>query len=431
MLTFFYELLEYCKGNFLKLHDSTKLASTSHKITGKNIVVVGLQALDNDIGSNCINIAHEFAKDNRVLYVNFPLDRITVAREKNKASIAKRLEMMETGANNIVEAGPNLWNLFPNIIIESANWLPFTWMFRIVNWYNNYRIAKEIKSALKRLHFDSFILFNDSDMFRSYHLPEMLKPEMSVYYTRDNMMSVPYWNKHGKYLEAELTEKCDVVTANSTYLADLSKQHNPNTFYVGQGCDVSAFDMERVKEIPNDIASIQGPIIGYIGALFSLRLDISLIEHISRNHPEWSIVLIGPEDENFRKSALHTMKNVHFLGLKDANELPAYLARFDVAINPQILNEVTIGNYPRKIDEYLAMGKAVVATKTRAMSIFEEYTYLAQNASEYEKYITKALAEDHPDLRSKRIAFARSHTWENSVAEIYQAMRKVKPHLFA
>lgn len=399
-------------------------------IRNRDIIVVGLQALDNDIGSNCINIAQEFSKNNRVLYVNFPLDRITVKREKHKPSIAKRLDLIKQKSNSLFEIHNNLWNLYPPIIIESANWLPFTWLFRIINWWNNYRMAKHIKRAIKDLGFKNYILFNDSDMFRSYHLKEMLKPDLSVYYTRDNMMSVPYWYKHGKFLEAELMKKSDLVCANSTYLADLSSTYNKHTFYVGQGCDIGAFDLSKVDEIPADIATIPSPIIGYIGALFSLRLDIELLETIGKEKPEWSIVLIGPEDENFRNSKLHSMSNVYFLGLKDAKVLPNYLSRFDVAINPQILNEVTIGNYPRKIDEYLAMGKAVVATRTRAMSIFEEHTYLAQNASEYEEKITLALAENSLEKQQNRMAFAHTHTWENSVAAIYDAMKKVKSELF-
>jgi glycosyltransferase involved in cell wall biosynthesis len=59
-----------------------------------------------------------------------------------------------------------------------------------------------------------------------------------------------------------------------------------------------------------------------------------------------------------------------FLGAQDVNRLPEYI-KADVCINPQLLNETTKGNYPRKIDEYLAMGKPVVATKTIAMDILK------------------------------------------------------------
>ncbi len=394
-------------------------------VKGRDIIVVGLQAWDNDYGSNCKNIAAEFAKDNRVLYVNYPLDRITIKRNRHKEPVVKRLDIIHKKTNNLVQINDNMWNLFPNCILESVNWLPFTFLFRFINKRNNKIFASEIQTAIEKLHFKDIIVFNDSDMFRSYHLKEFLKPVVSVYYTRDNMMSVGYWYKHGHKLEPELMAKSDVVCANSTYLTAIAKEHNPNSFYVGQGCDVSAFDMSKITYVPDDISKISSPIIGYIGALFSLRLDIELLEMLATKRRDWSIVLVGPEDDAFKNSKLHEMPNVHFLGQKKGDELPTYLAKFDIAINPQILNETTIGNYPRKIDEYLAMGKATVATETKAMSIFADYTYLAKTKEDYLTLIQRALDEDNEEKRNLRIEFARSHTWENSVAEIYKAINFV------
>ncbi|MFA9214499.1 MAG: glycosyltransferase [Candidatus Methylacidiphilales bacterium] len=395
-------------------------------VKDRDIIVVGLQPWDGEIGSNCKNIAIEFAKHNRVLYVNYPLDRISIKREANNPLIAKRIDILKNKKNNLLQINQSTWQLYPSCILESINWIPSTFLFKIINKINNWRFASEIKKAAQALNFKNYILFNDSDMFRSYHLPEMLKPVLSMYYTRDNMMSVPYWYKHGHILEPELIAKSDVITANSTYLADIAKQHNSNSYYVGQGCETEAFDLEKITYVPKDIENIKGPIIGYIGALYKLRLDLDLIEHIANSKPEWSVVLIGPEDEAFKKSNLHHLSNVHFLGLKDTSELPAYLAKFDIAINPQILNEVTIGNYPRKIDEYLAMGKPTVATETKAMSIFKDYTYLGKTKEDYITLIEKALAENSAEKQQERISYARSHIWENSVAEIYKAMLSTK-----
>ena len=39
-----------------------------------------------------------------------------------------------------------------------------------------------------------------------------------------------------------------------------------------------------------------------------------------------------------------------------------------------MVNAVTQGDYPLKIDEYLAMGKPVVATRT-PMALFADYAY--------------------------------------------------------
>ena len=81
-----------------------------------------------------------------------------------------------------------------------------------------------------------------------------------------------------------------------------------------------------------------------------------------------------------------------------------------------------MGNYPLKIDEYLAMGKPVVATRTKAMKLFEEYTYLADKPEEYPDLIKKALAGDSKEKHRQRIAFAQTHTWENSMSELYKVI---------
>lgn len=395
-------------------------------LKNRDIVVIGIQAWDIEIGSNCKNIAEEFAKNNRVLYVNSPLDRISMYRHRKMEKIRKRMNIVKSGTPEIIQILPGLWNLYPATLIESINWISSPTLFDWMNKINNRRFAKQINRAIEQLGFKNYIIFNDSDMFRSFYLKEMLKPETYIYYTRDNLIAVDYWKKQGVRLEAQHMKKADLVVANSTYLAALARAFNPNSFYVGQGCDVSLFDARLTSTLPADIQAIPRPVVGYIGALLSLRLDIGVLEHIAEVRPDWSIVLVGPEDEKFKSSKLHQLKNVYFLGNKNGNELPAYLNQFDVAINPQVLSPVTIGNYPRKIDEYLAMGKPTVATKTEAMSVFAGYTYLAESKEEYVELIDKAIREDSEQLHREREEFARKHTWTNNVAEISGAIETVK-----
>ena len=134
--------------------------------------------------------------------------------------------------------------------------------------------------------------------------------------------------------------------------------------------------------------------------------------------------MVGPEDETFRKSDLHKIPNVHFLGLKDPDLIPAYIRQFDVAINPQKLNDVTWGNYPRKIDEYLGMGKPVVASKTEFMSLFTDITSLATSYEEYVTLIERALRENTPEEEVRREAFAMTHTWEHNLSGISEIFEK-------
>ncbi|MGY2134568.1 glycosyltransferase [Hymenobacter sp. HD11105] len=391
-------------------------------IHGRDIVIVGQQPWDTPIGSNCKDIAREFSRHNRVLYVNAPLDRNTLWRGRQLAEVQTRQRVVRGEEQGLQAVSDNLWVLNPDCILESINWLPESAFYRFCNQVNNRRFAAAIRRGLGELGFRDFMLFNDNDIFRSFHLKELLAPEVSVYYSRDYMLATDYWRKHGQRLEPELIIKSDVCVANSSYLADYCRQYNHFSFDVGQGCDVAPAALAMAAR-PADLQALPRPLIGYVGALVSARLDIDTLLHISRQRPAWSLVLVGPEDEAFRASELHQQPNVHFLGAKAPAELPAYIQHFDVCLNPQVLNQLTIGNYPRKVDEYLAQGKPVVATRTQAMGEFAACTYLADSGQQYVELIERALLEDSPVRQAQRRALAATHTWENSVAKIYAAVQ--------
>jgi glycosyltransferase involved in cell wall biosynthesis len=391
-------------------------------ITGRDIIVVGQQPWDVEIGSNNKNLAIEFSKNNRVLYVNSALDTITLLKNRQEPKVQMRKAVIDKKQDGLIAIDNNLWTYYPDEIIRSINWIKSHRLFNFLNRINNKRFASSIAKAVKRLGFKNYILFNDSDIFRSFYLKEFLNPAVSIYYSRDYLLTVDYWKRHGSILEPLLIAKSDLCVANSTYLADYCQQYNPKSYYVGQGCDLSLFDNSNGFAIPDDIKLINRPVIGYVGALQSLRLDIELLGYIAKQRPDWSIVLVGPEDDQFKASNLHGIPNVHFLGSKDSSLLPAYINAFDVCINPQVVNQITIGNYPRKIDEYLVMGKPTVATATRAMEIFSEHMYLGKNKEEYITLIQKALDEDSAKLQDKRKVFATSHSWENNAKEIYKAI---------
>jgi glycosyltransferase involved in cell wall biosynthesis len=390
-----------------------------------DIVITGQQAWDVEIGSNCKNIAMEFSKHHRVLYVNSPLDRISLLKKSADPKIIKRREVIDNKLNGIEKINRNLWVLYPDRMIESINWIPSQAVFNLLNKRNNRIFASSIERATKNLGFKDFIHFNDNDMFRSFYLKDFLRPKLSIYYSRDFMLAVDYWKKHGTLLEPQLIAKSDLCVANSTYLTDYCRKYNRHSYYVGQGCDLQLFMEGIYGAEPADMSSIARPRIGYVGALQSIRLDMELLHYIAVTRPDWNLVLVGPEDNEFVQSNLHQLPNVTFTGSRNIDQLPSYINSFDVCINPQLLNEVTIGNYPRKIDEYLAMGKPTVATKTDAMSVFADYVYLGKTKEDYVSLIEKALHENSESRMEARRTFAASHTWENSVGDIYKAINEL------
>ncbi|MCB0805016.1 MAG: glycosyltransferase [Bacteroidales bacterium] len=394
-------------------------------IKNRNIVVIGIQPWDIEIGSNCKNIAIEFAKDNNVLYVNSPLDRISSLKDKKSPKVAKRLEVVKGKRKALSQIDDRLWEFNPQTITESINRIPSAMVFDNLNKINSRRFGREINKAIEHLKMENFILFNDSSMFLGLYLDKYLTSESYIYYIRDNLVNspFPYWNTHGKRIEPKLISKANAVVTNSLYYAEYAKQYNPDSYMVGQGCDTSLFDFKtREIKTATELKNISSPVIGYVGNLAGIRLDIDLLEHIVRSKPAWQLVLVGPEDEAFKKSDLHGFPNVHFLGSKPPDSLPEFISGFDVCINPQVLNITTIGNYPRKIDEYLAMGKPVVATYTKAMEYFKDFTYLGKTKEDYVRLISRALEENTPEVAMRRRDYALTHSWENNVKAIYDVM---------
>lgn len=387
-------------------------------LKNRDIVIVGLQPWDIQIGSNCKNIAIELSRHNRVLYVNPAIDRWTVLKRSSDELVKRRKEVIRKQRPPLVQVGANIWNLSPTQMAESVNWIQPTGIFKWANRVNNRRLANDILDAMNDLHFSNIILFNDQSMVRCFNLKEMLSPSVFIYYIRDNLASIPYFRKHGMEMEHQLIATADVVVANSMFLTTYAQQYNPRATFIGQGCDFSLYEHPDELMVAAEMLPFARPVIGYTGSLTAARLDIDLLAHLAERHPEWQLVLVGPEDGTFRASRLHGIENVHFLGKKHPDMLPSYIKSFDVAINPQIVNEITMGNYPRKIDEYLALGKPVVATFTPFMEYFHEHTYLAHTREEFAAKIAQALAEDNQDRAESRRAYALTHSWEANVNAI-------------
>lgn len=388
--------------------------TTVSSLINHDFIIIGQQPWDTEIGSNCKNIALELSKTNRVLYVNSALDRITLSRGKNDPKIIKRINVIKKREEGLIKIQDNLWNYYPDCIVESINWIGSTAVFDFLNRFNNERFAGSIRKALKTLNFQHFILFNDNEMFKGFYLQDYLKPTLGIYYSRDFMLGVDYWKKHGETLEPRLIAKSNLCFANSEYLAEYCRTYNQQSYNVGQGCDIESFKNVISKDI-DGLTGLKGPLIGYVGALNSDRLDIDIIAHIAVNYPQYTVVLVGPENEVFKSSRLHELENIVFLGQRAVEELPDFINAFDICINPQLVNAITIGNYPRKIDEYLALGKPVIATRTKTMEVFDDYVYLAENKEDYITLVAKAISEDNEKRQLERKEFAFTHTWENSI----------------
>jgi glycosyltransferase involved in cell wall biosynthesis len=163
-------------------------------------------------------------------------------------------------------------------------------------------------------------------------------------------------------MERQLLAKADVVFTGGYSLWEAKKQQHDNAHPVPSSVDIAHFAAARTgQDEPADQRDIAQPRLGFFGVIDE-RFDTQLVEQLAVLRPDWQIVLIGPVVK-IDPATLPRLPNIHYLGGKSYDALPAYLAGWDVALMPFAINESTRFISPTKTPEYLAGGCPVVSTR--------------------------------------------------------------------
>ncbi|MCM8763414.1 MAG: glycosyltransferase [Candidatus Omnitrophica bacterium] len=230
--------------------------------------------------------------------------------------------------------------------------------------------------------------------------------------------------KRKKYvveLEEKIIKDVDIVFTVSFYLLEKAQKLNPHTYRLLDGTVYKVFSHTQM-EIPPDLKNIKKPIAGYLGTI-NERIDIELLEYISNNLPDISIVMIG--DIHYERtdwSRLKRCPNIFFLGAKKYEELINYASYFDISLLPY-LPALTL-SFPTKVMDYLAIGRPIVSTDLAELEDFKDYLYIACSKEEFAALMRMALSENNPALFQKRKNLALQNTWSRRVEEIMDILNK-------
>lgn len=255
-----------------------------------------------------------------------------------------------------------------------------------------------------------------------------LGEKLACYFNYDEFADFAH-NRHIsdiiRRVDDRLTRSVDIVFATSRAQTERRKAINPHTYFIPNGVNFALFSRALIDDlpIPADMQQITRPIIGYVGRL-GHQIDIGLLRQVAEAYPDAALVLVGPDEltGSADLDVLRKLPNVHFLGRKPPAELPAYLRQFDVALGPWPLHGHLLSAYPLKLHEYLAAGRAVVATPLPELQPFAGVLHLAPPGPEFVQAIGTALQGDAEDRVEARVAVARTNTWDHRVAAIYQIL---------
>ncbi|MBB4594456.1 glycosyltransferase family 1 protein [Xanthomonas cannabis] len=188
-----------------------------------------------------------------------------------------------------------------------------------------------------------------------------LQPRITVYDCMDELSAFrgapPELVEH----ERTLLQRADVVFTGGYSIWEAKRALHGNAHAFPSSVDVAHFAVARTPQAePADQAGIAHPRLGFYGVIDE-RFDIALLRSLAAQRPHWQLVMIGPVVK-IDPSELPRADNIHYLGGKTYDELPAYLSGWDVALMPFAMNASTRFISPTKTPEYLAGGCPVVST---------------------------------------------------------------------
>ncbi|AKP54210.1 UDP-galactopyranose mutase [Cyclobacterium amurskyense] len=399
---------------------------TFDKVT---IVMTSMSRWDGEFSSASWSLAKTFAQTQKVIYVDYPFTFLDYLKERKKPSVKARKSALIWGNNSIKQLSqfsPKLYALSPPLMLP-INWLPQGSLYNFFSNWNDRRLAKSISKALKELHEEAFIYFNSFNPLYLTKLPNSFKPNAFVYQSRDNIRALePYLRKHGARKEIEAVQSADLSLVTSRMLQkDLEALSGKKVAYFPNAADFelfkSAYELEL--NVPKDLKNIPKPIIGYTGNICH-RLDYDLIKTVCEANPDKSMVMVGPRNHQGHTDInLDEIPNLYFTGPKKIEQLPQYLAHFQLLILPFLCNEVTKSIYPLKINEYLASGKPIVATPfSEDIQLFHPLISLEKSPQDFNKAIEMELTTNTEEKAKSRYTEASKNTWKGRVKLFWELL---------
>lgn len=283
--------------------------------------------------------------------------------------------------------------------------------------------SEQERLAVQRATLDQLIAAEGIPQFVLwYYTPQALKfsdhliPLATVYDCMDELSAFKNASPELPALERALMGRADLVLTGGHSLYEAKKAQHTNIHPMPSSVDIPHFAQARHRAAdPVDQSRLARPRLGFFGVIDE-RLDIQLLAGLADARPLWQLIMIGPVVK-IDPSELPTRPNIHYLGPKSYQELPRYIAGWDVALLLFARNESTRFISPTKTPEYLAAGKPVVSTSIR--DVVRPYgardlVLIADSVGDFVRACDQTLAESPEPRRARSDKYLRGMSWEHT-----------------
>ncbi len=355
-------------------------------ISGRDFVV-----FSDDWGRHpfsCQHLMNVFLKENRILWVN------TIGLRNPTISLydAGRIAEKAMGWLGRGKRGDDIV-LPENLTVVSPFMVPWN-QFGALRAFNRRQVVSCVRSAMEALEFDSPLVVATVPNAADYI--GRLGERLFVFYCVDEFSEWPGVNSElVKDLERTMLSGVDMVAAVSDRLAGSKKAANGPTYLLTHGVDIEHFRQTGRVEPAEIYRDLPGPVIGYFG-LIDERTDQDLLIALLERFPEASLVLIG--NTKVSLSRLTQFGNFHHIPPVRYELLPRYIAGFDVAIIPYVVNALSNNINPLKLKEYMASGVPIVSTPLPEVVKFDGVIRVGSTAASFADAVESALSDGGRDV---------------------------------
>ncbi|MEL6458844.1 MAG: glycosyltransferase family 4 protein [Cyanobacteria bacterium J06636_27] len=237
----------------------------------------------------------------------------------------------------------------------------------IINSWKSYR---ELRNKVDFVYEYAATLQCLGWIFQRRGIPWILQAEALLFYEAKAERKALVLDGIARWMEIKAYKKCDILACVSETLKDILVRDydiRPDKIVlVNNGVDINFLNPELHQ--PSRIFS--GFTIGFVGSLYAwsgLNLLIETIAELRKTGVDISLVVVGDGAmksawENLAES-LRISENVAFIGRVSWQQVPQYIAGFDVGFSGQV--QLQMGQMylsPMKLYEYMSMAKPVVAS---------------------------------------------------------------------
>jgi Glycosyl transferases group 1 len=292
---------------------------------------------------------------------------------------------------------------------------------------STYLVARTVRQMLRR-HPDTNAIVYTLPLYAG--VAERINGPLCAYFAFDPYRFYDWDPNTTSALERRMLDRANIVFAVAEALSEDFRNQTQAPVVTCRNAVSRAF-IERMRQPPTpprELAKVRRPIVGCTGQI-NRSYDWDLIADLARRFPAVSFVFIGPmfEEPSPMREKIHSvlqMVNVHWLGPRPHEQLPEYLAGFDVCFNPLQVSEHNDRRSPLRLYDYLATDKPILSTAIREASVHRPFVHIGTSAAECADILKRFVKGQHDCDLADRHRYIEQNTWESRAALLLQSLQR-------